>query len=265
MSLAVLLCTAVLVQAAKARPAKTKLASTPEEAVKFVAEACRAGDPDAVLAQIGEPNRTMISTELKGAQTQEAIEVALDKKFGKEPEKNVKDWRERRGIKESLQRTTSIIVVGKKALGKDKVQLTIWMTNKRDSGKKEQITEMTWTAVKVGKGWKLLVPMGGRPSPEKLVTRKGPDGKQVEVRIQTPDDKPTDSKQLDYVRKAMPKYLAIMEKFKKEVDAGKYKSRKEAQDALEAAQKRFRQENPFPRSEKPKVSKEKDSAAKDKK
>jgi hypothetical protein len=260
MTLAVLLCAAVLAQAAKARPAKTKLASTPEEAVTFVAEAMRAGDPDAVLAQTAEPNYTMLSLQMKMMRALEGLEAALEKKFGKDPKRKG----ERASIKESMQRTMRIMVVGKKMLGNNEVQLTIWQTGKDPfEGKKERITETTWTAVKVGKGWKLLLPMGGSTSSDDLVTRKGPDGKEVKVQIMkawAPK-----AKEVEFTKKFYPKYLATMEKIKREVEKGKYKSRTEVEKALKAAGEALQKENAPSKDENRNLNKGKDLAAKDKK
>src|SRR5262249_24908062 len=149
-----------------------------------------------------------------------------------------------------------IIVFSKKSLGKDKVELKVWETATREE--KERITEKTWQAVKSGDGWKLKIPTSGRSSSDDVVTRKGPDGKEVKVQIEHPGKENQDPRFIEYMKKAMPKYLAMLKKHVQDIEAGKYKTREDAQDGLRKAEVEFRKENPPPkidRDEKPKADK----------
>ncbi len=66
----------------KPSPIKAKEASSPEEAVQFLAKASQAGDLDGYLAQTAEPTRSELVWTLKVALAQEHLDAALDKKFG---------------------------------------------------------------------------------------------------------------------------------------------------------------------------------------
>jgi hypothetical protein len=156
-----------------------------------------------------------------------------------------------------MQQIKNIIVFSKKALGKEKVQLKVWETQ-AGPDMKDRITEKTWQAVKSGDGWKLIIPMSGRSSSEDLVTRKGPDGKEVKVQIEHPGKDEQDPRRVEYLKKALPNYLGMLKKHIQEIEAGKYETRKQAQDALRMAEEAFRKENPPPkidREEKPKADK----------
>ena len=50
----------------------------------------------------------------------------------------------------------------------------------------------------------------------------------------------------EYVEKILPKYLEMIQKHKKNIEEGKYKTRKEARDALGSAMEALRKEFPPP-------------------
>jgi len=213
-----------------------KVASTPEEAVRFVAEARKAGDMGGVLAQVAEPNRSALEWVTKAGQAYDAYQAALNKKFGDGPFGPLP----LPAAGESMKWTTSIVVVKKQVRGKGQVELTVWETNKVFRG----VMEEQWTAVKVGNGWKLLLPVSARGSGEP-VHKQGPDGKMVEV-VQVVSDDAISPKVTTYVKEVMPKYLAMMQGLTKGVEEGKYKTRKEAEQAIARAQEAFFREHPEP-------------------
>jgi hypothetical protein len=220
---------------------KAKVASTPEEAVQRAADAFKAGDAEALIGQLGEPAHTEAQAQLKIMAAQEAREDALTKKFGKDPNNK----RPRMSVKDSLKQTKSLTVLSKKELAKDRVELKVWVSRIEPFDKKERIVEQTWTAVKSGAGWKLLVPMGPRGPTRDVVIRKGPDGKEVKVYIEK--HLKADPQLVAYIQKTLATFLALVKKHTVDVEAGKYKTREEALAALRKAQEAFTKENPPPR------------------
>jgi hypothetical protein len=232
------LCAVTTAQGVPRPPSETKrVAATPEQAVRLVAEAFKAGDPNRLLDQVGEPNRSLIQRELQMMLAYEAWESAAAKKFGKDPSNRLPVG----SIKESMQRTRSLTVVDKIVLGKDRVRMTIWETGSEPRESKERVTEKTWTAIKIGKGWKLLLPVRSSFSSNDVVTRKGPDGKEIEVRIERSVEE-VDAKEMEQMQKALPAYMAVLKKQTREIEAGNYSSRKEATDALRKAERALQEQ-----------------------
>ncbi len=237
LALAVFVAAAVPAQAAAVRkPAKSKLASSPEEAVKCLAEAFQAGDVQGVLAQLAEPVRTMAQAHLEIMEANRALDAAINKKFGKGQKNPTPD------VKEEMMRTRKLLVIGKEPRGEGKVRLTIWETRRNPADKEDRITEKTWTAVKVGKGWKLIIPMSGSISSRDTVTKKGPGGNEVKVHIEKPGKDEEDPKMLEAMKKLLPKYRQALQKCKEDVEAGKYKTREEARAAMRKADEAVRAE-----------------------
>ena len=224
---------------APVKPGPARVASTPEEAVRFLAEARKADDFVAVLAQVAEPNRSALEWRERAARAYDAYQDALKKKF-----KDAFPPLDLRALGSPRTWTASLDVVHKKAMGDGKVELTIWETNKVFKG----IAEMKCTAVKDGQGWKLLLPVNLRPAGE-AVRKKGPDGKEVEV-IDLVSDDAISPRMPAYVKEVMPKYLALMRQLTKEVESGKYKTQREAEQAKFEAQGAFFKKHPEPETKK---------------
>jgi hypothetical protein len=222
----------------KAKP--VRVASTPEEAVRFVAEARKADDLAGVLAQVAEPNRSALEWRERAAQAYDAFQAALTKKFGDPPFGHF----DLRKLGSSATWTQSLVVVKKKAAGDGPVELTVWETNKVFKG----VMEMKWTALKAGKGWKLLLPVNLRPAGEP-VRKKGADGKEVEV-IETVSEDAISPRMPAFVKEAMPRYLALMQQLTKEVEDGKYKTRQDAEQASRKAGDAFFKKHPEPETKK---------------
>ncbi|HYT90573.1 MAG TPA: hypothetical protein VEL76_17835 [Gemmataceae bacterium] len=217
---------------------KGKKATTPEEAVKFIEQAFKAGDAHAALDQMAEPSRTLHEFELTNLLTDEALRKAFDDKFGKDPK-----FVAGPSVKELLQALKGLRVHAKQDKGGGKVELKVWVTDEHKPGKTITI-EHTWIALKQGDAWKLLVPVGG-PS-GKVATRKGPDGKDVEVEIGESGKDP-DPKEIGYIKNSLPKFKDLMEKLARQIKEGAYKTRPEADQAVRAALGAFRQANPPPK------------------
>jgi hypothetical protein len=243
-ALALLLPAAVGLGQARAESKKTKAAAAPEEAVKYYLAAARAGDLNGVLAQRAEPQRGYLKANVEFHKVQQALARALDDEFGKDKNAPAPPPAPR----EELKAIKDLRVVSKKPRGKDKVELTLWQT----SGEKgrERIDEFPATAIKEPGGWKLVFPMGQvKRSTE--VTRKGPDGKEVEVFENVTDEsKAPTAERMRFFAKTMPKYRAAMEKVVKDIKGGKYTKRSEALRAVGAATQAFYKDNPPPKQDK---------------
>jgi hypothetical protein len=222
----------------KAKP--VRVASTPEEAVRFVAEARKADDMAGVLAQVAEPNRSALEWRERAAQAYDAFQAALTKKFGAPPFGQF----DLSKLGSSMTWSRSLVVVKKKAAEDGQVGLTVWETNKVFKG----VMEMKWTAVKAGKGWKLLLPVNLRPAGEP-VRKKRTDGKEVEV-IEMVSEDAISPRMPAFVKEAMPKYLSLMQQMTKEVEDGKYKTRQEAEQASRKAGDAFFKKHPEPETKK---------------
>jgi hypothetical protein len=229
----------------KARPA-----ATPEEAVANFNAAARAGDLEAMLAQVGGAAHRALDLELKFGRAHEAFEKALTEKFGKDP--NLPDF----GSFEDQVKGNmpQVEIRAKEAQGEGKALLTVWIHQKRfkvgDKDKKEefiQIFEDRWPAMKEGGAWK-VVPGFGRGGKVTLVERKGADGKKivVETREITPEEDKADAEQVEYGARIGPKFLAAVDKIRQQVKDGKFKTREEARAAVAAAEKALHEQFPPP-------------------
>jgi hypothetical protein len=228
--------------------AKGKAAATPEEAVRLVLQASRAGNAAGILAQVAEPNRTLLRAQLETLQLFEEFQNLLKDRFGKDPR-----GRDFPSVKEGLRAVKDLRVLGTKRQGSDKgrVELTIWEVRKLPDGK-QRVSKHTWTALRQGTAWKLLLPVEAVKT--KKQREKGPDGKEVEVHVDVGEPPPPNPRQVEYARKVLPKYRETMARLFKEVKGGKYKTREQAGAALEDAMRALEKANPRPRSngEKPK-------------
>ncbi len=214
-------------------PKQAPPAATPEEAVRNALRAAKAGDVAGFIGVMADPNRSFMQLMANSVQLQERVNAALDQKFGKDKNSSPPPR-----LRQALRATQDIRIVKKDPRGKDCVDLTVWETLKGPKGE-EAIHEAKWTAVKRGDGWKLLVPL--RPGPPRKATRKGPDGKEVDVLVVPgkPEDMPP-AAEIAAMRKAMPKIRTAIQKLIRDVHEGKYKTRADAVKAWQAAMKELR-------------------------
>ncbi len=185
------------VSQAEDKPAEPKGATTPDEAVKLLAEASKGGDIEGFLAHLVGYYRAAMQSTLEAEQAREQLVAALDDKFGKttaNPKTNPT-------MKEELMALKAMEIVEKGAVGMDKVILKIKVTT-RGKGGEDLSKEVEWTALKETDGWKLLPP-------------------------NTPDPKV-----LDVYRERMARLKAVTNRIKEEVKEGKYKTREEAEKAF---------------------------------
>src|SRR5207244_1629700 len=103
--------------AQEASKGKATAATTPEEAVKSVEQAFKAGDPYAFLEQLAEPSRSGFQYELNSRLTWEAVVKALDEKFGKGNEAPMDS------LKQTLRGRKNVWVYSKENKGEGKVEL----------------------------------------------------------------------------------------------------------------------------------------------
>src|SRR5579885_2060618 len=137
---------------------------------------------------------------------QRQLNEALDAKFGKDPQA-----KQRPPFKEQITSLKAAEVKSSAKKGDHLVVLKIKTTAVKDG--KEETKEETMGAVKEGDAWKLLPP--GRDGTVDENTLKQVTAQTVQFTAQ------------------IPKIKEAMEKITKEVKDGKYKSREEAQKALD--------------------------------
>lgn len=235
------LCTPALL-ATDSSAAQSKAAASPEEAVKNVQAAMQAGDALTLLDQLAAPSRTLFEGMMTFRLAREDFDRAVAEKFGKDTKNPLPPT-----LTESLKHTRAIRVVTRDDKDKDKVALTVWVTEDHDKDKRT--LEQNWFAVKDADAWRLLVPFSGGKT--KLVMRKGPDGKDVPVHVFEREGRvELSGRESDFLRTSGPKYKALLGQVAKDVRGGVYKTRGEAEKALQRAEERFRQENPLPVVEK---------------
>jgi hypothetical protein len=207
---------------------KPKNAASPEEAVKYLLEAARSADTDGFLAQLGGHTRALFEMG-KAIEIQEA---ALEEKFGKVAKAGA-----RPSMKRELEKftTQTIKLVGQARKGKDRVALTVWQIRKHSNGE-QSIGEETWIGIKEDKGWKIILPEKGVI---KEVTKTATDGKEVKVQVlQSREVGVTDSAAM---QKMLTGAKQSLDELTKQIKAGKYRTRDEAETALKEAKSRLRE------------------------
>jgi hypothetical protein len=241
------------------KPAKSKKAETPEQAIEFLAAASKAGDLAAALDQIAPPFHDIMRLFILHEEAYEVLTAALDQKFGKEPRKGFG-----MGVKYDLLRIQKIEILAKDKGDGARVKFSVRETLKSFHHDGSDILETSYLAVKEGDGWKVLRPFTAlifdaskEDMTEESTSKKGPDGKEIGV------FKITFKKDLDEVGRKLrtsietreeaklPELLvqakrekAIAEKVAADVKGGVYKTRKEATDAKEAALRQADKKNP---------------------
>jgi hypothetical protein len=225
---------------AQNKAAKPRAAASPEEAVKYYVQAIKAADVNAVAAQMAEPQRGYFLATLQLQEIQQSLNQALEDEFGK-------DGKTTKGsdFQQYMKSIKDLRVVGKKARGENKVDLTVWQMGAW--GKEEWIDELSVTAVKQGGAWKLLFPVRPVRKPKKAI-RKGPDGKEVSVFENRNDETQAPSvEEMKYFADTMPKYKAALDKVARAIKDGQYRTRTEALKAIGAATVAFYKANPRPK------------------
>ena len=240
------LVTLVLLMHSEAQGGKTKLppAKSPEEAVKNVQAACKTGDLNLLLEQLGEPTRSRMQALMGPEVARDNILQAIHDKFGKDPQAVVPY-----SVKENLQHRKDIVILKKEAADKGKYNLTVWLTEERDRGK-PLIKEYQWQATQEEGNWKVLFELGS-PKKTTIEKKKGPDGKEVLVRVVENEPASKEMLQLvEHLKKVAPKMQTLVEQLVKDIKGGVYKNRADAEMAVQAAERRFVEENPPPGLEK---------------
>src|SRR5712692_7033925 len=133
----------------------TPRAATPEEAIKFLAQASKAGDLQAYISCLAEPFRGMRRALVEVLDAQKGLFEALDEKFGKTagPQQHpaINDMK-KTYLEMSIKGKPE--VTSKKEMNGGTVLLEIRVLQKGDDGK--DILEMEkFTAMKEGDTWKL--------------------------------------------------------------------------------------------------------------
>jgi hypothetical protein len=207
--------------------AKPKAADSPEQAVKLLDEAARAGDVDAFLAQLGGHARAV--TEMGRAF--EAFFTAMDARFGKDPDRGsgptVQAQLDR--YKAETHRVRNRVV-----RGDDRVDLTVWVVTRTKAGK-EEIQEESWTSLKEASGWKIIFTDKGVA---KKAMRKDSDGREVQVTVI--ENRGYDAASSAEAEKECRTAIRLLAEFTKDVKAGKYATREKALEAFDEAKQRIR-------------------------
>lgn len=203
---------------------KPRVASTPEEAVKFLVEAAKADDVDAFIDQLGAHSRAVIEM----GRALESYYSALEDKFGKDPRGG-----DMLSVKREIARYRDKFyeVRDKPGDNEQRVALTVWVTTKTKDGK-ESVQEETWIASKEPTGWKVVFPPKGVIQ---SAVRKDAKGNEIDVKV-------LKTRAFDPQRSAAEEKMArgaaeVLERITKDVNAGKYKTRAEAGAALDEAKR----------------------------
>jgi hypothetical protein len=214
---------APLIRADEQRP-KPKAANTPEQAVKFLLEAAKAGDVDGFHAQLGANTHAAMQM----ARAAENYFAALDDKFGKNPKS-----RPRPSVTEGFFKMNRYEIRERVVKDGKRVDLTVWEIGKNKDGD-EFIHEETWVCVKQPNGWKIVFP------PKGVITqaiRKKADGK--EVRIGVLKTREFDAGKSAQEAKMWLEAAQVLQSLVKEIRGGSYSSRDEAEAALRKAKQRL--------------------------
>jgi hypothetical protein len=232
-----------------AQPSK-KLAGKPEQAVKFLVAASKAGDLPAALKQIAQPFRGCMQVFVLEEEIDDLLRAALDAKFGKEQRKGF-----RMEVKRDLLRIRKIEILSKTVKSKGRVKFIVRETVQSFGGDRDDLVETAYLAIKEKGGWKLLRPFTALVfgyAKQKQVERKGLDGKKILVFqlsfAQELDDlgrtMQAELQERQFKGKKLPAILADLRRLKslaeqvaKDIRQGKYKTRNDATAAFENARK----------------------------
>jgi len=162
------------------------------------------------------------------AKATDSFYIALDEKFGKVKEA-YRPW-----LKEEFKRfkTPTFRLLDQTPKGTDKTVLTIWIIHK-EPGKEDDIQEEKWIAVKEGKAWKINLPGKGIL---KEAIRKDADGKEEKVSVLT--SREPSPKMIMEMEKRLKADTQALEKLTRQVRAGEFRTRDEAEKALRQAEEK---------------------------
>lgn len=190
---------------------KTKDAKKPEEALKLLVEAAKAGDSDAFLGQFVTQLRTFMGFQIKEEALEESRDQALDEKFGKADGEK----KPRRNFKASLAELKGVEIVKTTEVGKDVVVFGTKTTTLKDG--KEEVKESDMHVLKIDGSWKIGPPADYSKGAAKIF-------KEMDAF-------------LPRFKEQMAGVLDARQAVIKDVKAGKYKTREEAVKAFRLAGK----------------------------
>jgi hypothetical protein len=193
-------------------------AATPEDLVTLLEAAEKTGDLKAHLALFGGPNRGLVEDALKVMEAGEALDKALDEKFGKDPSY-------RSSFSPRFEPVKRVELKGTRDLGSGKVELMVWTTS-------DAVFESREVAIKENGGWLLEA---GVPFTTSISTeeKRTVDGREITVQVVSPPRLTPDEIKAAHI--ALPKSRALLELAARDVARGKYESRTASVAAVEKA------------------------------
>jgi hypothetical protein len=236
-----------------------KRATTPEQAIEFLAAASKTGDVQTALGQIAQPFHDVMLWFIVSEEADDILGAALDGRFGKQRRAGF-----RMEVKQDLLRIQRIQVIAKRVKGDTRVELTVRETVKSFQRDGSDVIETSYLALKEGGAWKLLRPFTAvafgasrDEMTEERAVEKGPGGQQILV-FRLTFKKPLDEVGRDLQRalerragKKLPQVLddamrrrAAAQKLAGEITGGKYKTRDEAMEAFGKSQRQIEQDKP---------------------
>jgi hypothetical protein len=201
-----------------AAPWAAEKAATPEQLVTLLEAAEKTGDLKAHLALFGGPNRAVVEDALKVMEAGEALDKALDEKFGKDPSY-------RSTFAPRFDPVKRVELKATRDLGGGKVEMTIWTTS-------DAVFESREAAIKENGGWVLEA---GVPFTTSISTeeKRTVDGREITVQVVSPPRLTPDEIKAAHI--ALPKMRTLLELAAKDVARGKYESRSASVTAVEKA------------------------------
>ncbi len=209
-------------------------AKSPEEAVQNLMTAIRAGDAEQFLSQLGSPAFEALREEIAFEALERDWHKTFDAQFGKSrnpsPEHSFLD---------ALREREIIQVVDKENRTDGKVILTVWTTDAnrwRPPGlHRPYVLESKWLAVQECGAWKIAL-FAADTTGEKII-KKGPDGREAEVTVSEVnfDRAAAAFARMElYCRTVRAAVEKATEPFWQDMQAGKFKDRNAAEEALSA-------------------------------
>jgi hypothetical protein len=222
----------VLIEAAQSQqvPEKAKIAASPLEAVKYLIEAAKADDVDGFGAQLAEHSRALFEM----GKAAEGFETALNDKFGKNAARPGNPLSVKSEMAPFKLKTYEIREVITKE--KDLALLTVWIITRRPKIP-DIIHEETWISQKKETGWKIVFPEKGVVT---KAVRKTSDGNEIKVWVLR--SRNVEPKQSAFNQEMIASVSRLLGELTKEVRSGKYKSREEAEAALNTAKARLQKQ-----------------------
>jgi hypothetical protein len=205
-----------------------KGAATPEELLKKVRAAGWEDDMEAQVRLSGGPHRPFLLKLAASRRVWKAVEKALEDKFGKG--------------KESLagNERPKVEVKGKKELAPGRVEITYWeYTRYHDAEGRflnETVSEEKIICIRDKTGWLKEYHPPGEGAEGRAEKRKDKDGKEIEV-MTYKEGKAITEAEKKFVEEFLDRMKGVWERGAADVKAGKYRSKKEAKEAFDKAEK----------------------------